>query len=344
MYRERSSVRRLWGHAWVRRISGLAIAVVIGVGSAHVLYASSVEPGAALVKATFESKPLIIQPSDYPAVSSTVAAVQRVALDPAGPVPSYLDIYRPLDSQSAPLPMVLWVHGGGFISSSSSTIADYARLLAARGFIVASLDYTVAPGMKHPVPVIQAENGLNHLRMNAANLGGDAGRLVIGGDSAGAQIASETAAAETNRALGSQVSIAPPTADVALRGVILFCGLYDMDSVASTGFPALRTYLWSYTGHRNWTTYPDIDQLSTTKQVTSGYPPTFISAGNTDPFEPQARELAETLQSRAVPVTTLFWDETSDELGHEYQFNFLLPEAQDALDQTQAFISKYTAS
>ncbi|HEY0934233.1 MAG TPA: hypothetical protein VGD91_10880 [Trebonia sp.] len=56
---------------------------------------------------------------------------------------------------------------------------------------------------------------------------------------------------------------------------MLFCGLYDMRTVGSSGFPALRTYLWAYTGARMWTSYPAIDQLSTVRQVTPAYPPTF---------------------------------------------------------------------
>ena len=112
-----------------------------------------------------------------------------------------------------------------------------------------------------------------------------------------------------------------------LRGVVLFCGLYDMSTVGGTGFPALRTYLWAYTGVRDWTSYPAISQLSRPGRSPRRYPPTFLTVGDADPFRFQAAELASALRRDAVPVTTLFWNGTGDHLGHEYQFNFTLPQA-----------------
>jgi acetyl esterase/lipase len=95
-----------------------------------------------------------------------------------------------------------------------------------------------------------------------------------------------------------------------------------MRTVGGTGFPALRTYLWAYTGVRNWTSFAAIDQLSTTQQVTSAYPATFLSVGDADPFRTQSAELAAALRTRHVPLTTLFWTGSSDHLPHEYQFDF----------------------
>ena len=76
-------------------------------------------------------------------------------------------------------------------------------------------------------------------------------RIVLGGDSAGAQIASQLAAVQTDRRPGRARWGCPPRCRRGtLRGVVLFCGIYDMSTVGGTGFPALRTYLWAYTGTR----------------------------------------------------------------------------------------------
>jgi acetyl esterase/lipase len=88
-----------------------------------------------------------------------------------------------------------------------------------------------------------------------------------------------------------------------LRGIVLFCGIYDMRTLSGTGFPALRTFLWSYTGTRNWTSYPAIDQLSTVRHITAQYPPTFMSVGDADPFRFQATEPASALKRNSVPLT-----------------------------------------
>lgn len=128
----------------------------------------------------------------------------------------------------------------------------------------------------------------------------------------------------------------------ALRGVVLFCGIYDMRTVGNSDFPALRTFLWSYTGSRDWTSYPEIDQLSTARHITAQYPPTFVSVGDADPFHAQSKELVTALKRASVSVTTLFWDGSGAGLGHEYQFKFQHPQARTAFQRTLTFLATHT--
>lgn len=164
--------------------------------------------------------------------------------------------------------------------------------------------------------------------------------MAIGGDSAGAQIASQVAAVETNASFAQKVGITAALAPSQLRATVLYCGLYDMDTVGSTGFPALRTYLWAYTGQRDWQSYPRIDELSTTRNATSAYPATFLTVGDADPFESQGVELAAALRQREVPVTALLWAGSGDGLGHEYQFDYSLPQARTAFADTIDFVNE----
>jgi acetyl esterase/lipase len=114
-----------------------------------------------------------------------------------------------------------------------------------------------------------------------------------------------------------------------------------MSTVGSSGFPALRTLLWSYTGHRDWLDAPDIDQLSTTSHITAGFPATFLTVGDADPFRPQAFELANALRAHAIPVSTVFWEGSGDDLGHEYQFDFTRPQARETFQRTVAFLADH---
>ena len=329
------------GRRLLRRLLAAVLAVLIGAGGAEALYHLSLQPGAAIVAAVFSGMSGVTPPAGYARVASTVSE-RRVRVAVAGAPTAYLDIYTPDGADGKPRPMILWVHGGGFLSGAASDVADYATLLAHAGYIVASLDYSLAPGSRYPVPVRQANAALAYLRGNASQLGGDPTRMVLGGDSAGAQIASQLAAVQTNTALASSMGLTAAVPAGTLRGVVLFCGIYDMSTVGSSGFPAMRTYLWAYTGTRDWTSYPEIDQLSTVKQVTARYPPTFLSDGDADPFHSQSAELATVLKSYGVPLTTLLWTGTDDDLGHEYQFRFNTPEANTALAQTLGFLAAET--
>jgi acetyl esterase/lipase len=322
---------------------GAVTAVLAGVLAAFVLYGTSLQPGAALVRSVFEKNALVKPPTGFAQIARTVTE-HRVPIPTAGAPMAYLDIYTPAATGGGSRPVILWIHGGGFISSSPATVADYAILLAHAGYTVASLGYSLAPGARYPVPVRQGNAALRFLRANAGRFGGDPARIVLGGDSAGAQIASQLAAVETGTSMARSLGLTPAVPPGDLRGVVLFCGLYDMRTVGSTGFPALRTYLWAYTGIRNWASYPELDQLSTARHVTSGYPATFLSVGDADPFRSQAAELATVLRGQAVPLTTLFWNGTGDHLNHEYQFDFDLPQARTAFQRTLAFLATATRS
>jgi acetyl esterase/lipase len=329
------------GRRAVRRLLAAALAILVGAVGALVLYETSLQPGAALVAAVFDQNPLVTPPPGFGQVARTVTE-QRVAVSTPDAPTAHLDIYTPDGTRGKPRPMILWVHGGGYISSSAATVADYAILLAHAGYTVASLDYSLAPGARYPAPVRQGNAALRYLAANAGRFGGDPARIALGGDSAGAQIASQLAAVQTSPVLAASMGLAAAVPPGTLRGVVLFCGLYDMSTVAGTGFPALRTYLWAYTGARDWTSYPAIGQLSTARHITARYPPAFLSVGDADPFRSQAAELAAVLKHQRIPVTTLFWTGTGDHLGHEYQFNFALQQARIAFQQMISFLAMRT--
>ena len=325
----------------LRRLLAALLAVLTGVLGALALYYLSLQPGAALVAAVFKQNVLVKPPAGFASVARTVTEHRVPVTVPDAPT-AYLDIYTPDGTGGRPRPVILWLHGGGFIAGSAATIADYTILLAHAGYTVASLDYSLAPRARYPVPVRQGNAALRYLRANAGRFGGDPPRIVLGGDSAGAQIASQLAAVQTDPALASSMGLTAVVPRAALRGVVLFCGIYDLRTVSGTGFPALRTYLWAYTGTRDWTSYPEIDQLSTVQHITAQYPPTFLSDGDADPFRFQAAELASALRRNAVPLTILFWTGTGDHLGHEYQFNFNLPEARTAFQRMLGFLAATT--
>ena len=92
------------------------------------------------------------------------------------------------------------------------------------------------------------------------------------------------------------MGIKPAIENEQLRGVLLFCSIYDMKTVRTTGTPVLETFMWSYTGMRDFENYPRIDELSTVKQITSEYPPVFVSVGDADPLKPQSIELIKALE------------------------------------------------
>jgi acetyl esterase len=124
-------------------------------------------------------------------VPEPVAAVQDIAI--GGTVPAR--VYRPLEPAAGAPGCLLWLHGGGWVLGDLEGFDHVCRALAnASGHTVVSVDYRLAP--EHPFPA-----GLEDARTalawaggaGAEELGHDRGRVVIGGDSAGANLATVAA-------------------------------------------------------------------------------------------------------------------------------------------------------
>src|SRR5690606_40113051 len=105
----------------------------------------------------------------------------------AGPDTSF-DIFWPQTGADA-LPTVVWIHGGAWISGDKVDVAPYLRILAAEGYTTVGLNYTVAPEAAYPTAIRQLNDALAHLVANAGEYRIDTDRIVLAGDSAGAQLA-----------------------------------------------------------------------------------------------------------------------------------------------------------
>ncbi|MBN1690866.1 MAG: alpha/beta hydrolase [Dehalococcoidia bacterium] len=97
-------------------------------------------------------------------------------------------IYRPSDR--AGLPLILYIHGGGWVVGSIATHDNVCRKLANRsGAIVVSVGYRLAPENKFPAGLEDVYAALQWAHTEAASFGGDPCRLAVAGDSAGGNLA-----------------------------------------------------------------------------------------------------------------------------------------------------------
>ncbi|PKE25804.1 alpha/beta hydrolase [Macrococcoides caseolyticum] len=256
---------------------------------------------------------------------------------------SEMDIIMPKKIKAGDkLPLIIWTHGGGYIAGDKKHKNAYLARIAERGFIIANMNYALAPAHQYPVPLIQEKQAAQFMKRNTFHLPIDFNQIIIGGDSAGAQIAAQFAALQTNELLRKEMQEEAVFTPDDIKGVILFGGLYDMDTVRATKFPRIEDFMESYTGEKYWERdFKQIDQMSITQQVTGKYPPTFLTVGDADPFESQAKELLKVLQENQVPTSTSFFD-GSHRLRHQYQFHMNLKESQITYDKVIKFLSTFT--
>jgi len=112
------------------------------------------------------------------------------------PTSLLLDVYRPPVGPSASRPLVVLIHGGGFVNGSRSDMASDAMLYAQAGFVVASIDYRLQPQSTSEQQLTAATNGIDDgmeavrwLKASASTYGIDTTRVVLVGSSAGGVIA-----------------------------------------------------------------------------------------------------------------------------------------------------------
>ena len=97
--------------------------------------------------------------------------------------------YQPLGAASAPLPTLVYYHGGGFVIGTLETHDSTCRRLANKSRCqVIAIDYRLAPEHPFPAPTDDGIAAFCHIRDNAAAFGADPVRLAVGGDSAGGAI------------------------------------------------------------------------------------------------------------------------------------------------------------
>jgi acetyl esterase/lipase len=100
-----------------------------------------------------------------------------------------LDIYTPDKSTTKSLPVMFWIHGGGWQVGDKSDVALKPKVLAERGFVFVSTNYRLLPDVEMDVLTRDVAKALGWVHKNIAKYGGDPRRIFVGGHSAGAQLA-----------------------------------------------------------------------------------------------------------------------------------------------------------
>ncbi len=99
-----------------------------------------------------------------------------------------LDLYRPV-KRTKTLPVIVFLHGGGWTRGTRTTGPDFKRFFAQDGFAIASIEYRLAPSITFPANVEDVRTSVRWLRTNAQRFGLDPNRIGLWGTSAGGHLA-----------------------------------------------------------------------------------------------------------------------------------------------------------
>ncbi len=238
------------------------------------------------------------RPASTPTPPEIGAVRNLVAQGPGGPIP--LRVYRPAGvAASAALPGLMYFHGGGWVIGDLDTHDVLCRQLTAEaGITVVNVDYRLAPEHKFPAAADDAWAATRWTVAHASEFGVDAGRLAVGGDSAGGNLAAVVALQARDAGapvIKLQVLVYPVT-DVAAesRSYQDFSEGYMLTRESMRWFTA--HYLAAAGQANDWRVSP----LRASSHA--GLPPALVVTAGFDPLRDEGAAYAAKLQQAGVLV------------------------------------------
>jgi acetyl esterase len=221
---------------------------------------------------------------------------------PHGPIG--LRAYRPRDAMAGALPGLVYLHGGGMVTSTVDTYDSLVQHLChLSGCVIVSVEYRLAPEHKFPVPFDDAYAATAWVHDNAAAVGIDPARLAVGGDSAGGLLAATVTHLARDRGgppLAFQLLVYPA---VGTRGHSASMAEF------ATGYVFERDELdWAYTQLLNDPVEArDPRVCPIAAHDFSRLPPAFVLCAEYEIMRDDIEHYGRLLQEAGVPVEVRRW-------------------------------------
>ncbi len=225
-----------------------------------------------------------------------------------------LDLYLP-DNATAPLPLIVWVHGGGWVSGNKNLSANGAQVRqTARGYALASIEYRLSSVAQFPAQINDCKAAIRWLRANAARFNLDPNRIGVWGSSAGghlvALLGTSGGVSELEGEVGGNLEFSSrvqavvdwygPANLLTMEAQDLPCSLIDHNSILSPESLLIGCAVQSCAERAR--------AASPTHYVTPDEPPFLLMHGTNDCLVPplQSQELFDLLRANGVAATLRF--------------------------------------
>lgn len=199
-----------------------------------------------------------------------------------------LDVYRPADT-SKKYPVIVNVHGGGFIMGNKEFNTYFCAQLARLGFIIFSVEYRLIPNAKIRGQIDDVSRAMDFVKEIAPAFDGDMSNVYVVGDSSGALLAAYSLAIQKNRRLANTINVKPSALNVNAASFI--SGMFYTTRIDSIGL-FLSNSIWGKgfrkRGIRKFTN-PGC------KCIVEHLPPCYLISGDSDPLLRYTRDFANAL-------------------------------------------------
>ena len=243
-----------------------------------------------------------------------------------------LDVYLPQDIVGK-LPVIISVHGGGWVYGNKERYQFYCMDLAKRGYAVVNFTYRLAPEHKFPASLEDINLVMEWVLENAQRYKMDIDRIYAVGDSAGAHILCLYMDICVNEKYALNYRFKIPQG-LKIQGLALNCGQYhlDVEEMDDMTGQLMQVYLC----HKG--TREELALLCADEYVTPKFPPTFIMTAENDFLRKQAPLLYQKLKEKQVTCELHdYSSRTEKKLGHVFHLDVRSEDARKCNDEECKF-------
>ena len=245
-----------------------------------------------------------------------------------------LDVYYP-DGTVQPLPTIVSIHGGGYVYGSKEIYRRYGMDMARRGFAFVNFNYRLAPKWHFPAPLWDTNSVMEWICKNATRYHLDPDRIIVVGDSAGAQLASQYAAIAKNPQYAAAFRMKVP--QINIRALGLNCGMYDLQASAATATGIARDYMGKQLDLSD-------SRLKVLEAIGADYPAAHITTAHHDFLKDHAQPMYDFLTEKGIPCKLdVYGSEDDKTVGHVFHVTITHPEAVRCNDDAAAFFKSVLA-
>lgn len=254
-----------------------------------------------------------------------------------------LDVYYPKGTSSK-IPVIVSIHGGGYVYGSKEIYKYYGMFMAQQGFVFVNFSYHLAPKYKFPTPLNETNLVLQWMTKHADEYHMDLNNVFMVGDSAGAQMLSQFAAIMTNPDYENLFDFNVPK-EIKLRAVALNCGRYKQtleEAIASKDKLSVGL-LTDYFGRNPAKRYKNYEKMIDVHgHITSDYPPSYVMTAYYDFLKSYAQPMYEFLKEKGIDTEMkCYGTEDKQYMAHVCHVNMNLEEAKEINRDECAFFRKY---
>ena len=259
----------------------------------------------------------------------------------------YFNLCTRRDLQGQKKPVLIYIHGGGWISGITEMRDTYVAEWAKKGFFTASISYTYAPVKVYPAQLQEIFTAIDGILSFADSCGLDPDRVVLAGESAGGYFIMQVAALAQDAAARAQLGIAFRNADrFRVRALVSHCGCYDLKHLLDpekpqSKFPDIRMMTCAFLG----LPLPEAKAFLETPagaqsypHLTAAFPPVFVISAARDWLRFEAYDLIAELERLGIDHGSF---EGTGLLGnHAWTIATIVQQGRDCLEAAYAFVMK----